>query len=71
MKAPAGTENTRILAQINALLNKRSLKDVQVYEVDGVSLTRMTVEQLFELKNRYTTLVLAEKGNIFGETLIE
>ena len=65
---PKGTQNRRILAQINDLLEGKTVKDVQSYEINGRSLNRMPVADLLRLQAEYTRRCLAETGaNPFGQ----
>ena len=59
---PKGTQNRRILAQINDLLEGKTVKDVQSYEINGRSLNRMSAEDLLRLQAEYTRRCLAETG---------
>ena len=71
MTTPTGTQNRRMLAAIDALLEGKSVKDIQSYEINNRGLTKMTVAELTRWKAIYTNLVLGEQGQLFGSVNFE
>lgn len=71
MTTLAGTQNRRILQQIDDLLEKKAGKDVQYMQVNGRALNRYSIPDLLKMKTTYTNLVLAEQGKIFGTVTVE
>ena len=71
MTTPVGTQNRRILKQIDDLLEGKAVKDIQSYEINNRALTKMTVEELLRWKAVYTNLVLGEQGELFGSLSFE
>ena len=63
-----GTQNRRILAQINDLLEGKTVKDVQSYEINGRALNKMPVNDLLRLQAEYTRRCLNEtRSRPFGQ----
>ena len=60
MPTPKGTYNRRMLAKINALLEGKTVKDVQQYTINGRSLTKYTFGELRQLKVDFEKRCLAE-----------
>lgn len=67
----AGTQNRRILKQIDDLIEGRSGKDVNYYQINGRALNKMPIRDLLHWKTVYTNLVLGEQGQIFGKVTFE
>ena len=71
MTTPAGTQNRRVLQQIDDLIDGKTGKDIQYFMVNGRALNRYPIPDLLKLKTTYTNLVLAEQGELFGKILFE
>lgn len=66
-----GSQNRRILKQIDDLIEGKAAKDIQYYQIHGRSLNKMEIKDLLHWKSVYTNLVLAEQGHIFGSVTFE
>lgn len=65
---PKGSQNRRILAAIDKLLEGKAGKDVQSYAINGRQLYKMTVDELLKWKSVYTSLCVNEaRGSAFGQ----
>ena len=71
MTTPAGTQNRRILQQIDDLIDGKVDKDVAFFQVNGRSLNRYPIPDLLRLKTTYTNLVLAEQKQLFRTVTFE
>lgn len=71
MSTPAGTQNRRILKQIDDLIDGKVDKDVAYYQINGRALNKYPIPDLLRLKTTYTNLVLAEQGKLFGSVTFE
>ena len=71
MTTPTGTQNRRVLAQIDDLIDGKVDKDIQYFMVNGRALNRYPIPDLLHLKSVYTNLVLGEQGQLFGTVTIE
>jgi hypothetical protein len=64
LNAPDGFDNRshaeRTLENIEAVIEQRATKDQSSYSVGGVSLSRMSVDELLNLRKMYKALVLKE-----------
>ena len=68
-QTPKGSENRRILAKIEAVISGKVDKDVQMYQINGRMLTKMSIPELLQLQAVYTQKVLNEdrQRNPFGQ----
>ena len=65
-------QSSRILAQIEDLLEGKSLKDVNYYQINGRQLNKIPISDLLKLKAHYTNVVLAQQGqSLFGTVTFE
>ena len=65
-----GTQNRRILAQINDLLEGKGVRKMcNTYQINGRALNRMPVNDLLRLQAEYTRRCLNEtqSGDPFGQ----
>jgi hypothetical protein len=60
------THAERTLAAIEAVIEKRATVDQQAYTIAGRSLTRMSVGELFRLRDRYRQEVAQERRSANG-----
>ena len=65
-------QSSRILAQIEDLLEGRSRHDVNYYQINGRQLNKIPIADLLKLKAHYTNVVLAQQGqSLFGTVTFE
>lgn len=60
----------RMLALIEAALEKRIPKDQQSYEIDGMRLDRIPIERLNALRLQYRREAAAKRGKPFGRRIL-
>ncbi|WP_127110394.1 hypothetical protein [Pararhodobacter zhoushanensis] len=60
----------RVLVAIEAVIEGRATKDQQAYQINGRSITRMTVADLLLLRSRYRDEVRRQKAARHGQSLL-
>ena len=71
-QADKTNQSSRILEQIEDLLEGRSRRDVNYYQINGRQLNKIPIADLLKLKAHYTNVVLAQQGqSLFGTVTFE
>ena len=71
-QADKTNQSSRILEQIEDLLEGRSRKDINYYQINGRQLNKIPIADLLKLKAHYTNVVLAQQGqSLFGTVTFE
>lgn len=63
--APGGTHAEKMLVLIESALEGRLPKDKEQYQIDGVSIVRIPVERLLELRVKYQQEVYSQRSGGF------
>ncbi|WP_123711612.1 hypothetical protein [Sinobacterium caligoides] len=64
------THAKRVLAAIEAVIEKRASRDQMAYSIDSRSLSRTPIADLMLLRDRYKTMVAMEDKKAAGVSLI-